>query len=445
MVPIFALTPQDLESWKKDHTQHTKWVEANRFFAKAGTTLLIPDHNGTLMCVLLGLGEGGDLWCAGVLSAVLPAQYQYNFEVEDPIALLAYELGTYRFTQYQKQPQASTVGPHVVFSKIASADKADVERLKESTFMVRDMVNMPANDMNPQTLQAWVEEVGHARGANVRTIMGDELLTHNLPLIHAVGKGSATPPRLIELTWGNDPAAPLITLVGKGVCFDSGGLDIKTPSGMLLMKKDMGGAACALGLARLIMDAELPWRVKLLIPAVENSISGNSYRPGDIIKARNGLCVEIGNTDAEGRLILADALCYASEDAPAYLIDFATLTGAARIALGPDLPAFFTPCEQLVSPIQTACSAVRDDVWRMPLWQPYVSWLKKGPADLNNICDNGYAGVIVAAIFLQQFVPSNLAWMHFDLYAWRPTATHWCPKGGEAYVIRGLYYWLKAQ
>ncbi|MFZ5619067.1 MAG: leucyl aminopeptidase family protein, partial [Pseudomonadota bacterium] len=307
----------------------------------------------------------------------------------------------------------------------------------------RDLVNTPAGDMLPDALEAEARKLAAEFGAEIAVIKGDDLLANELNMIHAVGRASASAPRLIDIRWGRMDA-PKLTLVGKGVCFDSGGLDIKGAEGMALMKKDMGGAANALGLARLIMEAKLDLRLRLLIPAVENAISGNAMRPGDILTSRKGLTVEIGNTDAEGRLVLADAMSLGAGDSPHCMITLATLTGAARVALGPELPPFYCDDERFVSAVTSASATVNDPVWRMPLWKPYASMLSSPIADLNNSPGGSFAGSVTAALFLKRFAPETAVWAHFDIYAWRAKAAPGRPVGGEAQAIRALFETLRA-
>ena len=310
--------------------------------------------------------------------------------------------------------------------------------------MTRDLVNTPANDLGPAGLEAAALRLAKAFGAKVKVIRGADLLKQNFPLIHAVGRASASAPRLVDFTWG-PPRAPKVTLVGKGVCFDTGGLDIKPSSSMLLMKKDMGGAATALGLAQMIMAAKLKVRLRVLLPIVENSISSDAFRPSDIFPSRKGLSVEIGNTDAEGRLILADALTLADDEAPELLFDFATLTGAARVALGPELPPFYTGSDALARDIARHGEAVNDPVWRMPLWNPYDRWLDGKISDLNSAPGGGFAGSITAALFLRRFVEKTVNWAHFDIYAWTPAARPGRPEGGESQSARLLFDLLSAR
>ncbi len=315
---------------------------------------------------------------------------------------------------------------------------AAAERLAAAVFLARDLVNTPAGDLGPEELAAAAVHVAESAGACHRVIVGDDLLAENYPTIHAVGRASTRAPRLVDITWG-DPAAPKLTLVGKGVCFDSGGLDLKTASGMRLMKKDMGGAAIMLGLAQAIIDARLPVRLRVLLPCVENSVSGNAMRPMDIVRTRQGLTVEIGNTDAEGRLILCDALAEASTETPALLIDMATLTGAARVALGPELAALFCNDDRLAAALLEASAAEEDPMWRMPLWRPYRKMLDSKVADLNNVSEGPYAGAITAALYLQEFVAPGIPWAHFDVMAWNPQSRPGRPEGGEATALRALY------
>jgi leucyl aminopeptidase len=317
-------------------------------------------------------------------------------------------------------------------------DGAELSRIVEAVYLARDLINTPTNDMGPGELAEAAAALAARHGASLGVTVGDDLLAQNFPLIHAVGRAAARPPRLIDLTWG-DPAAPKVTLVGKGVCFDSGGLDIKSDTAMLLMKKDMGGAAGVLALAHMIMDRGLGVRLRVLIPAVENSISGGAFRPLDVYKSRKGLQVEIGNTDAEGRLVLADALALADEERPDLLVDMGTLTGAARVALGPDLPPFYTDDEALAGDVARHARAAHDPLWRLPLWRPYDAMLDSKVADMNNIAIGGFAGSIICALFLNRFVGAAKAWLHLDIYAWTPSPKPGRPEGGECQGARALY------
>ena len=411
------------------------WAQANNFTGEAGKVVLLPAEDGTIAGALFGLGDDNrDCLAVGILAKALPeGDWHLHGNLSDPnLSLLGLMLGGYAFTLYGKKS-----GPRLRFAVPSGADVQYVGTLADATFLVRDLINTPANDMGPDALENAVRLVGETHAAEVEVIAGDDLLARNFPMIHAVGRAAAQAPRLIDLTWGHADA-PKVTLVGKGVCFDTGGLDIKPSAGMLLMKKDMGGAANVLGLASMIMAQRLPVRLRVLIPAVENSISGNAFRPGDILTSRKGKTVEIGNTDAEGRLVLADALALADEEAPRLLIDMATLTGAARVALGPDLPPFYCDDEAFAAELQAAAAAVEDPVWRMPLWRPYEAKLASKLADLNNVTPDSFAGSITAALFLRAFVEKADCWAHFDIFGWSPSDRPQGPAGGEAQAIRAL-------
>jgi leucyl aminopeptidase len=444
--PIWCL---DADSWpavrERLPSAAQKFADAAGFEPKPGNHLLLPGAGGTVGGVLLALDKMGDRarnpFLPGKITQLLPAGvWRFETTPADPrLGALAFLLGAYRFTRYRKS-EAKEVRLEVP----DGVDGRELTRLVDAVFLVRDLVNTPSNDCGPAEIETAVRSVAERFGATIRMIVGDDLLRENFPLVHAVGRASARAPRLIDLTWG-DAKHPKVTLVGKGVCFDTGGLDIKSDAGMLLMKKDMGGAASALGLAQMIMDAKLPVRLRLIIPAVENSISGNAFRPGDVLKSRKGLSVEIGNTDAEGRLILADALSLADEDAPDLIVDFATLTGSARVALGPELPAMFTEDEKLAEEIARNAYAQSDPCWRMPIWRPYQSMLESKIADTNNVASGNFAGAITAALFLARFVEQARSWAHFDLFAWNPATKPGRPEGGEAQTIRALYALLTAR
>ncbi|MER8628785.1 leucyl aminopeptidase family protein [Mesorhizobium opportunistum] len=410
------------------------WARVNGFSGEAGRTLAVPGENGALAAALFGLGDGDGALALGALAKALPeGDWHFAFVPADPqLAAIALVLGGYVFTRYGKKP-----GKTLRFDLPAGADAARVRRIADAVFLTRDLVNTPTSDMGPDDLEAAVRTLAEVHKAEVSVIKGDDLLVRNFPMIHAVGRASVGAPRLIDMTWGRQ-GAPKVTLVGKGVCFDTGGLDIKPSSGMLLMKKDMGGAANVLGLASMIMAARLNVRLRVLIPAVENSIAGNAFRPGDVLASRKGISVEIGNTDAEGRLVLGDALALADDEEPQLLIDMATLTGAARVALGPDLPPFYTGDEVLASELAAASAAVEDPLWRMPLWQPYEAKLSSKIADINNVTTDGFAGSITAALFLKRFVERTASWAHFDIFAWSPAERPHGPAGGEAQGIRAL-------
>jgi leucyl aminopeptidase len=413
------------------------FADAAGFEPKAGQFLLLPGEAG-VGGALLGLEPDDavkDLFLPGRLAQLLP-QGVYRF-ANDPhdarLAALAVALGAYRFARYRKADTRA-----VELDLPQSLDREELTRIVEAVTLSRDLINTPANDMGPAQLEDAARALAARHGADIRVVVGDDLLTENFPLVHAVGRASAAAPRVIELSWGeaNDPR---VSLVGKGVCFDSGGLDIKPESAMQLMKKDMGGAATVLALAQMIMHRRLKLRLQVLIPAVENAISGTAYRPRDVYRARNGLTVEIGNTDAEGRLILADALARADETAPELLIDMGTLTGAARVALGPDLPPFYTPDDALAAALARHAAAENDPLWRLPLWAPYNAMLDSKVADLNNVGANSFAGSILCALFLERFVTTAKAWLHFDIFAWTPTAKPGRPEGGECQAARAVY------
>ncbi|TIL67378.1 leucyl aminopeptidase family protein [Mesorhizobium sp.] len=410
------------------------WARANGFSGQAGRTLILPDENGALAGALFGTGDGEGALAIGALARALPAgDWHFASTLAEPeIAAIALALGGYVFTRYGKKP-----GKTLRFSLPPGAEAAYVRRIADGVFLTRDLVNTPTSDMGPDELEKAVRTLAGTYDAEVSVTRGDDLLKNNFPMIHAVGRASVGAPRLIDMIWGPENA-PKVTLVGKGVCFDTGGLDIKPSSGMLLMKKDMGGAANVLGLASMIMAAGLKVRLRVLIPAVENSIAGNAFRPGDVLVSRKGITVEIGNTDAEGRLVLADALALADDDEPQLLIDMATLTGAARVALGPDVPPFYTGDEALANDLAAASVAVEDPLWRMPLWKPYGAKLSSKIADINNVTSDSFAGSITAALFLKRFVEKTAAWAHFDIFAWNPSDRPYGLAGGEAQGIRAL-------
>jgi leucyl aminopeptidase len=439
-IPLHCVTKAGLRALLADLAPEARrFAEAQGFAAQPGQHVLLPDADGALAAVLLGV-EGPEVrrrdpFAPGRLAALLPeGDYVLAGETGDPdLAALGWLLQGYRFDRYRKPvaPAARLVVPDGI-------DGAELARIAESVGLARDLVNTPANDMGPVEIETAIRALAEETGAVVTAIVGEDLLARNFPMIHAVGRASPRPPRLVDLVWG-DPGHPLVTLVGKGVAFDTGGLDLKPSAGMLLMKKDMGGAAAAIAAARMIMLARLPVRLRLLVPAVENAVAGASFRPGDVLTSRKGLSVEIGNTDAEGRLILADALALADEEAPELLIDFATLTGAARTALGPELPPFYTHDDGLASEIARLGKAVNDPVWRMPLWPPYERMLDSRIADLNNVSGGSFAGSVTAALFLNRFVEKCASYAHFDIYAWNPSARPGRPEGGECQAARLVY------
>ena len=415
-----------------------QFAHANGFAARPGECLTLPAADGRIAHVLFGLEDEAakwrDLFRPGQLPGLLPpGVYRFaNAPHDVRLGALAFALGSYRFNRYRKAdaPDVRLVAPDGI-------DVAEISRIAEAA-LARDLINTPANDMGPEQLAAAAELLANRFGANFSCITGDDLLAQNFPLIHAVGMASPRAPRLIDFVWG-DPAHPKVTLVGKGVCFDTGGLDLKPPAGMLIMKKDMGGAANVLALAAMVMDAGLKVRLRVLIPAVENAVAGNAFRPLDIFTSRKGLTVEIGNTDAEGRLVLADALALADEEKPDLLIDLGTLTGAARVALGPDLPPFYTSDDELALDVARCAKTENDPLWRMPLWPPYDNWLDSKVANVNNAPSGTFAGSITCALFLQRFVEAATSWLHVDIYGWTPTAKPARPEGGECQAARAIY------
>jgi leucyl aminopeptidase len=415
------------------------FADAASFEPKPGRHLLLPASKGEgLGGVLFGLEDAGaprDPFLPGLLAPRLPAgSYRFaNHPHDARLAALGFALGAYTFARYRKAERREAK-----LDLPQSLDRGDLERLVEGVTLARDLINTPANDLGPAELEEAARSLASRYGATVRAVIGDDLLTENFPLVHAVGRASARAPRLIELNWGEQDR-PRVTLVGKGVCFDSGGLDIKSDSAMLLMKKDMGGAASALALAQMIMSRGLKVALKVLIPAVENAIGGDAFRPRDIYVSRKGLSVEVGNTDAEGRLVLADALTFADESAPDLLIDMGTLTGAARVALGPDLPPFYTDDDTLAADLARHAGMENDPMWRLPLWPPYNSMLDSKIADLNNVSSGSFAGSITCALFLKRFVSAAKTWLHIDIYAWTPAAKPGRPEGGECQAARALY------
>lgn len=443
-IPIHVLDKKGWKAWKKDASAADKaWAEAHGVDGASLKILSLPNAKGGIGQVLFTLGDDipTDPWTFARLPAALAAG---DYHIETPLddaqmqaAALGWALAQYRFTRYRKAEEALKC-----LHLPAQVDTGHIARQINAVTLVRDLVNTPANDMGPSALEAEARHIAKTYGAKFEVTVGDDLLTQNYPAIHAVGRAASDAPRLIQMHWGQDDA-PLIAIIGKGVCFDTGGLDIKPSSGMRLMKKDMGGAAHALALAQMIMDAGLPVRLRVLVPAVENAVAGNAFRPGDIIQTRKGLSVEIGNTDAEGRLVLCDAIARADEDKPDLILDFATLTGAARVALGPDLPALYSNNDSLAKEILDAGTTFHDPLWHMPLWQPYADWLKSPVADLNNISDGPFAGSITAALYLQKFVSHCQTWAHVDLFAWNPSDKPGRPKGGEAMSLRASFAVIK--
>ena len=423
-----------------------KWVEARCWRPSAGSVLLLPDASGGVSGVLFG--TGGEDWAeetpllAGALPSALPAgDYRFASVLPDPeLAAVAWLLGAYRFGRYRSENGAEP--KRLLLPK--GADRNRVLALAEAVYFGRDLINTPANDFGPAELEAAARDLASEHGASIRVTTGVGLLSENLPMIHAVGRASDRPPRLIDLHFGAENA-PKVTIIGKGICFDTGGLDIKPSSAMTLMKKDMGGAATALALAHLVMQAKLPVRLRVLIPAADNAIAGNAFRPGDVLKSRNGMSVEIGNTDAEGRLVLADAISLADEETPDLLITIATLTGAARVALGPDLPPLYVNDETLAVKLLACAAAVGDPLWRMPFWAPYDKLLKSSIADVNHIAEGSYAGSVMAALFLKRFVKQAKRFAHLDIFGWVPREQPGRPQGGEPQAARALFAYLQRE
>ncbi len=405
---------------------------------------IVPDGNGWF--AVGGVKDPASLssWCMAKLAEELPAGTYRLAQGEPGPALHGWQTAQYRFTRYKEEKEPE--GPRVLLTREAKRIEPALAEAR-AVKLVRDLVNTPAEDMGPAELEAEVEKLAKEHGAKLAVTKG-ETLERGYPMVHAVGRAAARThaPRMLHLTWnasGADEKAPVLAIIGKGVCFDSGGLDIKPASGMMLMKKDMGGAAHALALAGLVMGAGLKVRLHCLVPAVENAIAGNAFRPGDVLNSRKGLTVEIGNTDAEGRLILADALARASEEDPALVLDFATLTGAARVAVGPDLPALMARRDETAEALLAAGTAHDDPCWRLPLHEAYAEWLKSDIADTNNAHTNGFAGASVAGLFLDKFVGKDIDWAHFDTFAWRPNAKPGRPKGGDALGLRAAWHMLR--
>jgi leucyl aminopeptidase len=417
-------------------------VDAAQFKAEPGALVVLPGAAADGWSVAFGAPAALGPWdLAAAVKALPPGRYRLGGGRDPGPAALGWLLAHYKFTRYLADPKP--IAPRLLLVPKAF-DAAACIRVAAAQALVRDLVNTPAEDMGPAALEAETLRIARDHGAEVEVIAGDALLARNFPTIHAVGRAAAVgrEPRLIDLRWGRK-GDPRLTLVGKGVCFDSGGLDIKPAAGMLLMKKDMGGAAHALALAGLVMAAKLRVRLRLLIPAVDNAIDGSAFRPGDIIRTRAGHSVEIGNTDAEGRLVLCDALALAGEESPDLIVDFATLTGAARVALGPDLPALFANDDTLANGLVAAAEAVGDPVWRLPLWQPYTEMLKSDVADFGNNASGSFAGAITAALYLEKFVDSKTPWAHLDTFAWMPAAKPGRPKGGEALGLRAVWEFIR--
>ncbi len=444
--PLWLVREQDLDVWRAAlPPSAAAWARGSGFAAEPHRVLLLPGPDGSLLGGACGLGAL-DHWDALRPAAVagLPdklPQGQWHLETALPPAaathaLLGWIMGSYRFDRYRNSRTSALRS--VTLAVPPGADAQHALRAGEADALARNLVNTPAADMGPEQLAAEAAALASRHGARLGVLAGAALLDAGLEAIHTVGRAGPQAPRLIDLNWG-EPDRPRVTLVGKGVCFDSGGLDLKAASAMLLMKKDMGGAAMALAAAHMLMDARLPVRLRVLIPAVENSVGSNAFRPGDVIRTRKGITVEVGNTDAEGRLVLADALSLADDEHPDLLVDFATLTGAARVALGPELPALFSNDDRLAADLEAAGIEEGDPLWRLPLWPSYDEELVSKVADINNVTTSGFAGAIVGGLFLQRFVSATRSWAHLDLYAWNPRERPGRPVGAEAQCVRGAY------
>lgn len=449
--PIWLVTETGLEAWLAGQPATiTNWIRANGFKGERHRLLVLPGGDGGATGAVFGLGRTAqpadvNLWHTAALPERLPdGRWYIDTPLDGPAATraaLGWAMGRYRFDGFRKPPASPRV---VSLVMPAAADAAYVRRAAAADALARNLVNTPAGDLGPAELAAAAAGLATAHGAACKQVVGEELLQQGLTAIHAVGRAGPQPPRLVDLTWG-DPALPKVTLVGKGVCFDTGGLDLKPAAGMALMKKDMGGAAMALGLAHMVMDARLPVRLRVLLPAVENSLASNAYRPGDVVRTLKGLSVEIGNTDAEGRVVLADALALADTEQPELLIDLATLTGAARVALGPELPALFCSDETLAAELELHGTGEADPVWHMPLWTGYEDDLASKVADVCNVAPHAFAGAVMGALFLRRFVADTTRWVHLDLFAWNTRDRPGRPVGAECQGVRALYRLLAAR
>jgi len=441
-LPLHLLDRASYRDWREAQPPSCRhWLDTQGFQAAPATLALLPDGNG-LAGAVLGIGDTHDPFAYAHAPFALPeTNWTPASPTVDAAALsalqLGWGLGAYRFVRYRQLPAR---GPALLVLPGFNDPALDI---LAAVTRVRDLVNTPAEDMGPEDLDALVQQIAAAHGAQCDAIVGDALVQHNFPAIHAVGRASHRAPRLLRLDWG-EPGHPHIVIVGKGVCFDTGGLDLKPADGMRHMKKDMGGAAHAIALAELVMKRHLPLRITLLVPALDNAVGPASYRPGDVIRTRKGIHVEVDNTDAEGRIVLCDALTLAGELAPAMILDFATLTGAARVALGPDLPALFSNDDVLANALLDAGQHQYDPLWRMPLWRPYLRYLGSQVADLAN-AGSRMAGSITAALYLQRFIPDNIPWAHLDVYAWNDQPRPGRPQGGEALGLRAVYAMLEAR
>ena len=438
-IPINVVQKSDFSNWKKSQAESVRnWIQVAQFKPNASAFLTIPNASGKLASVIV-IAEPELTWALGACAKQLPAgNYHIESACKNKLQLyLGWGLGSYNYSRYKKAKHKK-----VILRVDESVDRNQLQALVNSVSLVRDMVNAPASDMMPQDIAQECKQVCDTAGAQITECTGDELLKNNYPVVHAVGRASTHAPRLIEFNWG-EAKHPKVCLIGKGVSFDSGGLNIKTGSGMRLMKKDMGGAAHVIGIAQAIMQLQLPIQLKVLVPAVENAISDNAFRPGDVLTSRSGKTIEIDNTDAEGRLILCDAITKAVEDEQDLVIDFATLTGAARIAVGTEVPAFFSNDDALATELHSAANHVNDPVWQLPLHKPYRYMLDSSIANICNSAATGYGGAITAALFLQEFVPIETKWIHFDVMAWNTRVRPGRPKGGEAMGLRAVLEFLQ--
>ena len=438
-LPVQLVAQPRWRTWLKEQSAARRgWVESSGVAGNAGDLALLPGRDGKAAGAVLVLPAQPTLWDFGALATKLPPGTWRLASDTAPVsptdAAIAIGLGTWRFERYRAKK--AKAGARLLWPE--GADKARAKAIIEAITMARDLITTPSSDMGPAELAGAAEELAKAHKAALKVIVGDDLVKQNYPMVHAVGRASSRAPRLIDLTWGNEDD-PKVTLVGKGVCFDTGGLDLKPASGMLNMKKDMGGAATVLAVAAMVMATGLPVRLRVLVPAVENSVSGNAFRPLDVVPTRKGITVEIGNTDAEGRLILCDALHEGATEKPTMMVDCATLTGAARVALGTDLPALFCNDDTLADDLIAAGRAAADPMWRMPLFKGYRRLLDSKVADINNAPGVAFGGAITAALYLQEFVPDDVPWAHFDMMAWNNTAKPGRPEGGEAQVARAIF------
>jgi leucyl aminopeptidase len=442
--PLWLIAEGDLDSWLAGRSAAERnWLGALNFRAERHQVACVADGAGGVRGAVLGLGPLGSLedlepWhLAGAVDRLPAGAWRIDTQLSmhpASAAALGWALGSYRFERYRSKPRPT---PGALLVPPPLADMAGVRRMAAALAMARDLINTPAADLGPERLAEEGLAMAQRLGAHGRIVTGDAL-REGFPAVHAVGQAAASAPRLLDFSWG-EADAPKVTLVGKGVCFDTGGLDIKPAAGMLLMKKDMGGAACALALARVVMESMLPVRLRVLVPAVENAIAGNAYRPGDVLRTRKGVTVEVGNTDAEGRLVLADALAAADVERPELLVDFATLTGAARIALGAELPALFGTCEETVEAVRRHGRRLADPLWPMPLWSGYDDEISSRIADVNNVSGSTFAGAIIGGLFLRRFVTATPDWLHLDVYCWNPKERPGRPVGAEPQAVRALY------